>query len=112
LADALQGRGLQTAAIVMLFSLGMPAFPVDTHIYRVTGRLGLRPDHVNADEAHDVLGELFPPESYYAIHLNLIRHGRQVCAARRPDCDHCALNDLCGYYQNLAAESNTDGSDV
>jgi len=107
-----KGVGSKTAAIVMLFSLGMPAFPVDTHIYRVTGRLGLRPDHVNADEAHDVLGELFPPESYYAIHLNLIRHGRQVCAARRPDCDHCALNDLCGYYQKLAAESNTDGPDV
>ena len=103
-----KGVGPKTAAIVMLFSLGMPAFPVDTHIYRVTGRLGLRPDRVNADEAHNILGELFSPESYYPIHLNIIRHGRQVCTARRPDCDRCPLNDLCVYYQNLMAEANTD----
>lgn len=106
-----KGVGPKTAAIVMLFSLGIPAFPVDTHIHRVTGRLGLRPDRVNADEAHNVLGELFSPESYYAIHLNLIRHGRQVCTARRLDCEHCPLNDLCVYYQNLVSESNTDGPD-
>ena len=104
-----KGVGPKTTAIVMLFSLGIPAFPVDTHVYRVTGRLGLRPARVSADEAHNVLGKLFYPESYYSIHLNLIRHGRQVCTARRPDCDRCPLNDLCVYFQNLKAESTTEG---
>ena len=82
---------------------------LDHFLNRVTGRLGLRPDRINADEAHDVLGKLFSPEYYYPIHLNLIRHGRQVCTARRPDCDRCPLNDLCVYYKNLKAESTTDG---
>jgi endonuclease-3 len=60
-----KGVGPKTASIVLLFSLGKPAFPVDTHIYRVSGRLGLRPDHMNADQAHTYLGNLFLPESYY-----------------------------------------------
>jgi endonuclease-3 len=96
-----KGVGPKTAAIVMLFSLDMPAFPVDTHIYRVTGRLGLRPERVSAEKAHDLLARLFPPETYYAVHLNLIRHGRQVCKARKPDCAHCVLTDLCDYYAQL-----------
>lgn len=100
-----KGVGPKTAAIVMLFSLDMPAFPVDTHIFRVTGRLGLRPEGVNAEKAHGLLGELFPPETYYAAHLNLIRHGRQVCLARSPVCDRCPLQDLCAYYREFVAES-------
>jgi endonuclease-3 len=102
-----KGVGPKTAAIVMLFSLDMPAFPVDTHIYRVTGRLGLRPEGVNAEKAHQLLGELFPPDTYYAVHLNLIRHGRQVCHARSPACDHCALQDLCAYYREIVIGSVT-----
>jgi endonuclease-3 len=100
-----KGVGPKTAAIVMLFSLDMPAFPVDTHIYRVTGRLGLRPEGVNAEKAHELLGELFPPETYYAAHLNLIRHGRQVCLARSPACGQCALQDLCAYYREIVLGS-------
>ena len=92
------GVGPKTTAIVMLFSLGMPAFPVDTHIYRVSGRLGLRPDAMTVEKAHDHLGRLFPPEAYYAAHLNIIRLGREICQARRPSCPACPLQDVCDYY--------------
>lgn len=90
-----KGVGRKTASIVLLFSLGMPAFPVDTHIHRVSGRLGLRPPRASLDQTHDLLGRTFPPETYYAAHLNLIRHGRQVCHARKPDCPACVLRRLC-----------------
>jgi endonuclease III len=93
-----KGVGPKTTAIVMLFSLGMPAFPVDTHIYRVSGRIGLRPDGMTVEDAHDHLARLFPPEAYYAVHLNIIRLGREVCHARRPICSDCPLQDLCDYY--------------
>jgi endonuclease-3 len=94
-----KGVGPKTASIVMLFSLGKPAFPVDTHIYRVSGRLGLRPDSMDVEQSHTHLAELFPPESYAAAHLNLIRLGREICHARRPDCLKCPLTDLCSYFQ-------------
>ena len=95
----LKGVGPKTAAIVLLFSLGKPAFPVDTHVHRTTGRLGLRPQSMNADKAHDFLADLFPPDAYYPIHLNLIRLGREICSARKPNCPACPLQDLCLYYQ-------------
>ena len=96
----LKGVGPKTAAIVLLFSLNMPAFPVDTHVYRVTGRLGLRPEGMNANQAHTFLGEQFAPETYYPVHLNLIRLGREVCKARQPNCLACPLNGVCDYYEN------------
>jgi endonuclease-3 len=92
-----KGVGPKTAAIVLLFSLGRPAFPVDTHIYRVTGRIGLRPEEMSVEEAHPYLEGLFPAEAYYAAHLNLIRLGREVCTARRPECERCPLRRLCSY---------------
>ncbi|MGQ9833894.1 MAG: endonuclease III domain-containing protein [Candidatus Villigracilaceae bacterium] len=92
-----KGVGPKTAAIVLLFSLGRPAFPVDTHIYRVTGRLGLRPEKMTVEEAHSHLEALFPPETYYAAHLNLIRLGREVCRARKPACAACPVRLLCDY---------------
>ncbi len=91
------GVGPKTAAIVLLFSLGRPAFPVDTHIYRVTGRIGLLPERMTVEQAHKHLEELFLPETYYTAHLNLIRLGREICAPRKPDCPACPLNDLCDY---------------
>lgn len=93
-----KGVGPKTTAIVLQFSLDKPAFPVDTHIYRVTGRLGLRPAKMNADKAHPHLEKLFPPETYYPVHLNLIRLGREICLARRPNCSECPLKDLCNYF--------------
>jgi len=94
----IKGVGPKTAAIILLFSLDMPAFPVDTHIHRVTGRIGLRPNGMNAEKAHDHLANLFPPDAYYAAHLNLIRLGRTICVARRPKCPDCPLQALCDYY--------------
>ncbi|HVN53416.1 MAG TPA: endonuclease III [Anaerolineaceae bacterium] len=89
------GVGPKTASIVLQFSLGTPAFPVDTHIYRVSGRLGLRPLKMNAAQAHVFLATLFPPDAYSAAHLNLIRLGREICTARRAFCERCPLLDLC-----------------
>lgn len=100
-----KGVGPKTAAIVMQFSLGKPAFPVDTHIYRVTGRLGIRPERMNADQAHEYLAGLLPPETYYPAHLNLIRLGREICHARKPDCPHCPLQDQCDYYAGIYHQS-------
>ncbi len=91
------GVGPKTAAIVMLFSLGMPAFPVDTHVYRVTGRLGLRPAEMSVEQAHSYLSGLFSPEAYGPAHLNLIRLGREICQARKPNCPACPVQDLCEY---------------
>jgi endonuclease-3 len=93
-----KGVGPKTASIVMLFSLDKPAFPVDTHIYRVTGRLGLRSAKTTADQAHTTLADIFPKDSYHTAHLNLIRHGREVCHARKPECPSCVLQDLCEFY--------------
>lgn len=98
---AIKGVGPKTAAIVLLFSLGMPAFPVDTHVHRVTGRLGLIGPRVSREQAHVVLEDLLPHELYYAFHLNVIRHGREVCAARAPRCEVCVLADICPYYAAL-----------
>jgi endonuclease III len=91
------GVGPKTAAIVLCFSLNMPAFPVDTHIYRVSGRIGLRPEKMTVEQAHPYLESIFPPETYYAAHLNLIRLGREICAARKPKCPQCPILKLCDY---------------
>jgi endonuclease-3 len=91
------GVGPKTAAIVLCFSLNRPAFPVDTHIYRVTGRIGLRREKMTVEQAHPYLESLFPPETYYAAHLNLIRLGRDICHARTPDCPNCPIRKLCDY---------------
>ena len=91
------GVGPKTAAIVLCFSLGMPAFPVDTHVYRVTGRIGLRPEKLTVEQAHPYLESILPPETYYAGHLNFIRLGREVCHARKPNCPQCPVIKLCQY---------------
>ncbi len=100
-----KGVGPKTAAIVLLFSLGRPAFPVDTHIYRVTGRVGLLPAPMTVAQAHVHLENLFPPETYYAAHLNIIRLGREICAARKPACPGCPLRSLCKYAKSLENQS-------
>ena len=91
------GVGPKTAAIVLCFSLNMPAFPVDTHIYRLSGRIGLRPEKMTVEQAHPHLESVFPPETYSAAHLNLIRLGREVCHARKPNCPKCPIIKLCDY---------------
>ncbi len=94
-----KGVGPKTTSIVLLFSLGKPAFPVDTHIQRVTGRIGLRPEKMSNEKAHQYLTEIFPPETYAAAHLNLIRLGREICHPRNPECVKCVLNSICDFYQ-------------
>ncbi len=94
-----KGVGPKTAAIVLLFSYSRPAFPVDTHIYRVTGRLGLLPEKMSVEQAHDHLTALFPPKAYKAAHLNLIRLGREICHAHKPKCPVCPLKSVCNYYR-------------
>jgi len=91
------GVGPKTAAIVLQFALSIPAFPVDTHVHRVSGRLGIRPEKMNAEQAHTWLAGLFPPAEYGPAHLNLIRLGREICTARRPFCERCPLAELCDY---------------
>lgn len=111
---SLPGVGPKTASIVLLFAFGRPAFPVDTHVHRLAKRLGLIGPRVSADKAHDLLEEMGETDTYYAYHLNLIRHGRQTCFARNPQCGDCFLQAECDYYQNLesdvTARSDSSGS--
>jgi endonuclease-3 len=100
-----KGVGPKTAAIVLCFSLGKPAFPVDTHIYRVSGRLELRDAHLNVEKSHKYLEQVFPKESYSTAHLNLIRLGREVCHSNKPDCLACPLNQVCPTYLRNRASS-------
>ena len=93
--------GRKTAACVLLFSFGRPEIPVDTHVYRVGGRLGLIRDRASFDEAHDEILRVVDPEDAYELHINLIRHGRAVCRPR-PRCDECALRRMCPYWRRLA----------
>ena len=92
---ALPGVGPKTAACVLLFSLGRPFFPVDTHVHRVAARLGLVPPRANAVVAQTLLQRAVPDELTYELHMQLIRHGRHVCVARRPLCSECVLRDIC-----------------
>ena len=95
----LPGVGPKTAAIVLLFALGRPAFPVDTHVYRLSRRLGLIPERTSREKAHELLEALVPPDLYYVFHLNLIAHGRAVCHARNPEHERCVLREECVYYR-------------
>jgi endonuclease-3 len=92
---SLPGVGPKTAAVVMAFSLKMPAFPVDTHIHRVSKRLGLINKRTSADQAHPILEQLIPEDDRYNMHVLLITHGRQICKARIPQCDRCPLAAEC-----------------
>jgi endonuclease III len=92
---SLPGVGPKTAACVLLFSMGRAAFPVDTHVLRVAARLGLIPSKATAEAAHRLLLPGIAPEIRYEFHMQLIRHGREVCKAARPACAECTLLDLC-----------------
>ncbi len=98
---SLNGIGPKTAAIVLCFAFGRPAFPVDTHVHRVSTRIGFLPAKVTAEKAHPIMEAIAPPEDYYAFHINLIQHGRSICHARSPRCERCPLTEHCDYYQGL-----------
>jgi endonuclease-3 len=95
---ALPGIGRKTAAIILLFTFGRPALPVDTHVYRVAARLGLIPPKTDVARAHDLLEAALAPDEMYPFHVELIRHGRDTCRAPRPICGLCPLTDICDYY--------------
>lgn len=105
----LPGVGPKTAAIVLCFALGKSAFPVDTHVHRVSQRLGLIPDRTSREKAHDVLEDIVPEYAYYSFHLNLIAHGRTICHARSPECESCVLREDCDYYASLVGEGSDGG---
>ena len=92
---SLPGVGDKTACCVLLFAYNKPAFPVDTHILRVTRRLGLLPPKATADDAHARLAQAVPPRLCHPLHLLIIRHGRDTCHARNPACARCVLRERC-----------------
>ncbi len=91
------GIGPKTVACVMLFSLGQPAFPVDTHVFRVGRRLGILDGASRPETAPAAFEAAVPPSHYYCLHVNMIRHGRQVCTALRPRCPACPLRRVCDF---------------
>lgn len=97
----LPGVGPKTAAIVLCFGYNRPAFPVDTHVHRTGKRIGLLPEKISANKAHDHMEKIVPDEEFYAFHLQLIYHGRAICKARNPKCEACPIQQFCDYYQAL-----------
>ncbi|MEO7198267.1 MAG: DNA lyase [Solirubrobacterales bacterium] len=91
---SLPGVGRKTAACVMIFALDRPEIPVDTHVHRVGGRLGLFPPRISLEAAHDEMLSITDPADAYELHLNLIEHGRRICRPR-PRCGECALARMC-----------------
>ena len=100
----LPGVGPKTAACVLMFNLDRPAFPIDTHVHRVAKRLGLIGARVSAEQAHNIFDEIVPPEWVYPLHVNLIRHGRQICHAQRPNCTQCPLFSECAYVGSIISQ--------
>jgi len=100
----LPGVGPKTAACVLMFHLDRAAFPIDTHVWRTARRLGLRGPKVSADLAHTLFAKVIPPEWVYPLHVNLIRHGRQICHAQRPACNACPLYSECAYVGSVNAQ--------
>ena len=92
---SLPGIGPKTVACVMVFDLDMEAFPVDTHVHRISHKLGWVPRKLNAVKAQEYLEGVLPPERFRGAHLNVIEHGRQVCHARKPECARCCVRELC-----------------
>lgn len=95
---SLPGVGPKTASVVLLFAFGMPFLPVDTHVYRLSRRLGLVGEDVRPEKAQQILERVVPVEKYLSLHLNLIKHGRLICRAQGPKHEECALRSCCSYY--------------
>jgi len=96
------GIGPKTASVVLLFCFGKPLMPVDTHVHRVTRRIGLIPEGMPADRAHDAALDVFPAARMYEAHVNLITHGRRTCTARNPACGRCPVAPRCRYVDPAA----------
>ena len=103
----LDGVGPKTAAIVLIFGLGKAAFPVDTHVYRVGRRIGIIPEVLSVEEAHDWIEALVPPARYGPFHLLLIRHGREICKAGRPRCAVCPVRRQCDFFRRSTVNTTS-----
>jgi endonuclease-3 len=101
----LKGVGEKTVACVLLFSLGLPALPVDTHVHRVTQRLGLVLAGTDEKRTMELLLKQVPSLDRYAFHVLIIQHGRSICHARKPDCPNCVLLSLCPFGQKVTDQS-------
>lgn len=105
----LPGVGHKTASIVLLFCFNLGAFPVDTHVQRISQRLGISDRKASPGVIKRLWEDLLPAQTYYALHINLIRHGRGTCQAREPKCEVCALQDVCDYDNGSGAWERDDG---
>jgi len=94
----LPGVGRKTAACVLIFTWGIPEIPVDVHIHRVGGRLGLFPEKASFERAHDEMLAIVDPADALELHMNLIRHGRAICRPK-PRCGECQLRRMCPWYR-------------
>jgi endonuclease III len=97
---SLAGVGPKTAACVLLFACNRKIFPMDVHILRITKRIGLVPERFSDEQSHKRMENLVPPNKHYSLHVNLIRHGRQICRPQNPKCDKCPLVEQCDYGQS------------
>jgi len=93
----LRGVGPKTASCVLLFNLGQPAFPVDTHVHRLSRRIGFAPQKASPEAVQHLVEASLPPQRAYYFHVELISHGRAVCKAQRPRCDECPVRPICRY---------------
>jgi endonuclease III len=100
----LPGVGPKTASLVLLFCFARPVLPVDTHVHRVSQRVGLIGPKVDATAAHELLLPILPPDPQilYNFHIDTLRHGQQICVWGTPRCNKCPLTDMCNYYQSGA----------
>lgn len=105
---ALHGVGDKTASCVLLFNLGMPAFPVDTHVHRLSRRIGFAGPKMSPAAVQHCVEGAAEPRHIYRLHVNLIRHGRAVCKAQRPRCASCAIRGLCRFGMETMAEQAPD----
>ncbi len=95
---AMRGIGLKSAACIMLFGASISAFPVDTHIFRVSKRLGIIPMDSTTEYAHDLFDKAIPDAQKYDLHILMIKHGRVCCKAIKPACTRCGLTGFCYYF--------------
>lgn len=107
--ESIDGVGPKTACCVLMFCYKRPALPVDTHVHRVAGRIGLFPAKTSAEAAHDLLGNICPPGLVYAFHMLMVEHGRRTCRARSPLCESCVLRNVCAYSRKKKSRSGDGG---
>lgn len=107
---SLPGVGIKTASLVLLFCFSKPVMPVDTHVHRVSQRIGLIGPKANAEAAHGLLIDLLPhdPHVLFNFHISMLKHGQKICIWGRPRCEKCPLTDLCDYYQTHRAPKQED----